>query len=148
MSTKEVKIFRPWATTKTHKCKQNDNLKSISKFKNDIKTGTGFDDSTKRRRFEEEDYNCAVSLSNQSYNTDYQIVNNNCGYIPLIDPYWNTMANDFHQMTCTQQSTRTKQRPKKFRCPHCQVGFSNNGQLKGHVRIHTGEENVFLFIIT
>nr|XP_014278717.1 Krueppel-like factor 16 [Halyomorpha halys] len=33
----------------------------------------------------------------------------------------------------------TKQRPKKFRCPHCDVAFSNNGQLKGHVRIHTGE---------
>lgn len=32
-----------------------------------------------------------------------------------------------------------KQRPKKFQCPHCQVSFSNNGQLKGHVRIHTGK---------
>ncbi|KZS20114.1 putative Zinc finger protein 740 [Daphnia magna] len=32
-----------------------------------------------------------------------------------------------------------KQRPKRFRCPHCQVAFSNNGQLKGHVRSHTGE---------
>ncbi|XP_052867868.1 zinc finger protein 358 [Anopheles cruzii] len=32
-----------------------------------------------------------------------------------------------------------KQRPKKFKCPHCDVAFSNNGQLKGHVRIHTGE---------
>ena len=32
-----------------------------------------------------------------------------------------------------------KQRPKKYRCPHCNVGFSNNGQLKGHIRIHTGE---------
>ncbi|XP_043519926.1 early growth response protein 1-like [Frieseomelitta varia] len=32
-----------------------------------------------------------------------------------------------------------KQRPKKFRCEHCDVAFSNNGQLKGHVRIHTGE---------
>lgn len=31
-----------------------------------------------------------------------------------------------------------KQRPKKYKCPHCDVGFSNNGQLKGHVRIHTG----------
>lgn len=32
-----------------------------------------------------------------------------------------------------------KQRPKRFRCPHCQVAFSNNGQLKGHVRSHTGK---------
>lgn len=32
-----------------------------------------------------------------------------------------------------------KQRPKKFKCPHCEVAFSNNGQLRGHIRIHTGE---------
>ncbi|EDV47768.1 Krueppel-like factor 16 [Drosophila erecta] len=32
-----------------------------------------------------------------------------------------------------------KQRPKKFKCPNCDVAFSNNGQLKGHIRIHTGE---------
>lgn len=32
-----------------------------------------------------------------------------------------------------------KQRPKRFKCPHCDVAFSNNGQLKGHVRIHTGK---------
>ena len=38
-----------------------------------------------------------------------------------------------------QQTKSRKQRPKKFRCPHCQVAFSNNGQLKGHVRIHTGK---------
>lgn len=31
-----------------------------------------------------------------------------------------------------------RQRPKRFHCPHCQVAFSNNGQLKGHIRIHTG----------
>lgn len=34
-----------------------------------------------------------------------------------------------------------KQRPKKYKCPHCDVGFSNNGQLKGHIRIHTGSLN-------
>ncbi|XP_066581945.1 Krueppel-like factor 15 [Prorops nasuta] len=32
-----------------------------------------------------------------------------------------------------------KLRPKKFKCEHCDVSFSNNGQLRGHVRIHTGE---------
>lgn len=35
--------------------------------------------------------------------------------------------------------TARKQRPKKFKCPHCDVAFSNNGQLKGHIRIHTGK---------
>lgn len=35
-----------------------------------------------------------------------------------------------------------KQRPKRFQCPHCKVSFSNNGQLKGHVRIHTGTATV------
>lgn len=35
--------------------------------------------------------------------------------------------------------TARKQRPKKFKCPHCNVAFSNNGQLKGHIRIHTGK---------
>ena len=32
-----------------------------------------------------------------------------------------------------------RQRPKRFHCPHCQVAFSNNGQLRGHIRIHTGK---------
>lgn len=40
--------------------------------------------------------------------------------------------------------TARKQRPKKFKCPHCDVAFSNNGQLKGHIRIHTGELMVYL----
>ncbi|GFR19826.1 transcription factor Sp5 [Trichonephila clavata] len=31
-----------------------------------------------------------------------------------------------------------KQRAKRFQCPECRIGFSNNGQLKGHIRIHTG----------
>lgn len=40
--------------------------------------------------------------------------------------------------------TARKQRPKKFKCPHCDVAFSNNGQLKGHIRIHTGKCFFFL----
>lgn len=39
-----------------------------------------------------------------------------------------------------------KQRPKRFQCPHCKVSFSNNGQLKGHIRIHTGTYGSFLTI--
>lgn len=39
-----------------------------------------------------------------------------------------------------------RQRPKRFNCPHCQTAFSNNGQLKGHVRTHTGKFFSFLFL--
>lgn len=38
-----------------------------------------------------------------------------------------------------------KMRPKKFRCQYCDVAFSNNGQLKGHVRIHTGQLILFKY---
>ena len=31
-----------------------------------------------------------------------------------------------------------KTRPKKYKCQECGAGFSNNGQLRGHLRIHTG----------
>lgn len=55
-------------------------------------------------------------------------------------------ANELQKLAIEQQQhqnsllerTPKKQRPKRFQCPHCQVSFSNNGQLKGHIRIHTG----------
>ncbi|XP_065367116.1 zinc finger and SCAN domain-containing protein 10 [Calliphora vicina] len=49
--------------------------------------------------------------------------------------YARVMAEDAHLKAVNAR----KQRPKKFKCPHCDVAFSNNGQLKGHIRIHTGE---------
>ncbi|XP_054281624.1 Krueppel-like factor 16 [Macrosteles quadrilineatus] len=51
------------------------------------------------------------------------------------DNYWASLAASYDAAAAAQ----SKGRPKKYRCPHCHVGFSNNGQLKGHVRIHTGE---------
>nr|XP_045594375.1 Krueppel-like factor 16 [Procambarus clarkii] len=34
---------------------------------------------------------------------------------------------------------RARARPKRFACSECGSAFSNKGQLRGHVRIHTGE---------
>ncbi|XP_050594474.1 zinc finger protein 16-like isoform X2 [Bombus affinis] len=43
------------------------------------------------------------------------------------------------QILQRQAKEPKKLRSKRFRCEHCNVAFSNNGQLKGHIRIHTGE---------
>lgn len=46
-----------------------------------------------------------------------------------------------HTTTSAEPNTRPhhRLRPKNFQCPACKLAFSNNGQLKSHVRIHTGE---------
>lgn len=56
--------------------------------------------------------------------------------------YARVLAEEAH----AKMLTARKQRPKKFKCPHCDVAFSNNGQLKGHVRIHTGNEMEMIFV--
>jgi hypothetical protein len=59
-----------------------------------------------------------------------------------LDPYSYTMLEGYNRVIAEEARSKMlnsrKQRPKKFKCPHCDVAFSNNGQLKGHVRIHTG----------
>lgn len=51
-----------------------------------------------------------------------------------LEEYARVLSQEHHSKILNR-----KQRPKKYKCPHCDVGFSNNGQLKGHIRIHTGE---------
>lgn len=64
----------------------------------------------------------------------------NLPFVP-VDPF--TMEQEYARVIAEEAQvkamTARKQRPKKFKCPHCEVAFSNNGQLKGHIRIHTGE---------
>lgn len=40
----------------------------------------------------------------------------------------------------TSTSLSSKSRKKKYPCPLCAVRCSNNGQLQGHLRCHTGEK--------
>lgn len=47
-------------------------------------------------------------------------------------------VNRIHQQE-VEKKLMKKNRPKKFNCDHCDVAFSNRGQLKGHIRIHTGK---------
>lgn len=46
------------------------------------------------------------------------------------------LAQDAH---AKQKLIGRKQRPKRHVCEYCSVAFSNNGQLQGHIRSHTGE---------
>ncbi|GAB0097050.1 early growth response protein 1 [Sergentomyia squamirostris] len=68
----------------------------------------------------------------------------NYGAVPIIDPLARCMMEqEYARVIAEEAQTKIlnlrRQRPKKFKCPHCDVAFSNNGQLKGHIRIHTGE---------
>lgn len=59
----------------------------------------------------------------------------------LPSDFYNRSMEEAVQMVHRQDAVAKqmkKMRPKKFRCQYCDVAFSNNGQLKGHVRIHTG----------
>lgn len=47
-----------------------------------------------------------------------------------------------------KQINAKKQRPKKFKCPHCDYAFSNNGQLKGHIRSHLGELSKIILLVS
>lgn len=81
-----------------------------------------------------------ISSAQDSSSLMFYKPNNNLINLPNIIPV-NQNIFDVTSSVLNQFSkiNAKKQRPKRFQCPHCQVCFSNNGQLKGHIRIHTGE---------
>ena len=88
------------------------------------------------------------------YNMSGQINQGKCSEIFQsgmgIDPFsMSLMEQEYTRVLAEEARAKLlnakKQRPKKFKCPTCDVAFSNNGQLKGHIRIHTGEVIYLIF---
>ncbi|XP_078684118.1 uncharacterized protein LOC144917704 [Branchiostoma floridae x Branchiostoma belcheri] len=67
--------------------------------------------------------------------------------VPSTSPSLEKSASDRAEFRLTKEKSREvdisggkRKRPeKKFPCPYCTVSCANNGQLKGHLRVHTGE---------
>ena len=103
----------------------------------------------------------SLSANGNTYLNECELVTNMAQFYPIIpsepnliyDPLYGSqlMTEEYFRVLSKEQDSRLlinnvrKQRPKKHKCPHCNVGFSNNGQLKGHIRIHTGKM-ITLFI--
>lgn len=77
-------------------------------------------------------------------------------YLPfmnmVVDPITRGLMEQEYVRVMTEEAQNKlinmrKQRPKKYKCPHCDVAFSNNGQLKGHIRIHTGNYFVAFVVV-
>lgn len=74
-----------------------------------------------------------VNLKNISTKTN---INNTTICNKIID------TNRFSSSSFNDKNQTKKPRPKRFRCHHCPQAFSNNGQLKGHIRVHTGKYQI------
>lgn len=137
-------IFRPWDTSvKMEKSNHLEKLpQSASTSKNILKS---------LRKEEEEAMTQAMQsmLMPMMAPSDYMYMPPTppADFLPIapFDAYsMSIMEQEYARVMAEEARAKMmstkKQRPKKFKCPHCDVArFSNNGQLKSHIRTHTGE---------
>lgn len=86
--------------------------------------------STSEQAQKSEIINTKSSINNKNQINDIKLINLRINNQELND--------DQHEGKVFKEHKR-KIRPKNFQCLVCQVAFSNNGQLRNHLRIHTGE---------
>lgn len=144
------RLFRPWDTPKEAKAKEIKLKKEIDYIEFRENQNQSFHQSSIPESFY--GYPSTI-LPEYLYNMSGLSPLNQISHGKCSDIFPNTMGMDPFSMSLMEQEyTRViaeearaklinakKQRPKKFKCPTCDVAFSNNGQLKGHIRIHTGE---------
>lgn len=136
-------IFRPWDSKK----ERLDNDNSTSSADNEMKV-------PRMTREESLSLQSMLMSSNSSMMSGsmipdylYMPPTPPADYLPLgpFDAYsMSLMEQEYTRVMAEEARVKLinskKQRPKKFKCPHCDVAkFSNNGQLKSHIRTHTGE---------
>ena len=147
----KASFFRPWSEMDDDRSRpEDDDRASIASTSQQGSESEGsslgrLSDFVQRSPAPSEEYNLS---SYHQRACDALVFNQAMMPIPMVSPYHESLPIDLaqygyavRQVTIEEQRHRAmkKFRPKKFQCPSCRVAFSNNGQLKGHMRIHTGK---------
>lgn len=160
------RLFRPWDSAKTiSECENNEsNNNKIAIINKKETTKQEFNVNTNiysANYIYDNGITGNYLIDNYSSETLYAVTNPYNAYFPSdlssqvpplppsapaiigVDPLTLTLMEQEYARVMAEDAqikaiNARKQRPKKFKCPHCDVAFSNNGQLKGHIRIHTG----------
>lgn len=132
-------IFRPWDSKK-------DKLEKLAASADDVKPMMSGSDAFSLQSLM---MNNPALMSGMQMLPDYLYMPPTppADFMPIspFDAYSMSMMEQEYARVMAEEArakmlSSKKQRPKKFKCPHCDVAkFSNNGQLKSHIRTHTGE---------
>ena len=115
---------------------------TFSELHNSDKLLHSNNDSANLRFFLDTTFGCLDTFQYfPGYNKDVEI--NGTGYVQeniehLYDSYLDLMK-EMPISLPVEAGELEEKKSRKYKCPHCDVCCANNGQLKGHMRVHTGK---------